>query len=93
MRKGRGSLPLVFILAMGAETSTATALEHTQTGDSLETGALRLLLEKGQAKADDYDPSLSGDRRLPGDKTVQYFPNFPNFPSFFNCFRGNWRNC
>jgi hypothetical protein len=93
MRKGHGSLPLVFILAMGADTSTATALDHARTNDSLEAGALRILLEKGLANAGDYDSSLSGDRRLPGDTTAQYFPNFPNFPSFFNCFRGYFRNC
>lgn len=93
MRKGHGSIPLAFILAMGAETSTATVSAPPATNDFFEAGALRVLLEKGLANAVDRDPLLSGDRRLPGDKTAQYFPNFPNFPSFFNCVRGYFRNC
>ena len=89
MLKGQGSIPLAFILAMGADVSAAIP-DASQPNKPLEAGALRLLLEQGLAKEIVRDPLQSGDRRLPGDKIVQYFPNFPNFR---NCIRGNWRNC
>ena len=91
MRKVQASLPLAFILAMAAEASAATP--PVQPAIPLEAGALRALLEQGLAKDILRDPLQSGDRRLPGDKTTQIFPNFPNFPNFFNCFNGFWRKC
>ena len=91
MRKVQASLPLAFILAMAAEATAATPPD-AQPAIPLEAGALRPLLEQGIANDILRDPLQSGDRRLPGDRTVQ-FPNFPNFPNFFNCLRGNWRNC
>ena len=91
MRKGQASLPLAFVLAMAAESSAAaTTPDAIQPTIPLEAGALRALLEKGLANQITRDPLQSGDRRLPGDKTAQYFPNFPNF---HNCFSGMWRNC
>ena len=92
MRKVQASLPLAFILAMAAEASAATPPD-VQPAIPLEAGALRALLEQGLAKDILRDPLQSGDRRLPGDKTTQFFPNFPNFPNFFNCFNGFWRKC
>jgi hypothetical protein len=67
--------------------------DSNYTSVSLEPGSLRKLLDKGLAGQIGRDPAQSGDRRLPGDKSAQFFPNFPNFPNFFNCFNGFWRNC
>ena len=90
MRKGQASLPLAFILAMAADASAATVPNASQPNIPLEAGALRALLEKGLANQITRDPLQSGDRRLPGDKMAQFFPNFPNF---FNCVQGYWRRC
>jgi hypothetical protein len=94
MRKGQASIPLAFVLAMAADASAASPAEVNGNAIPLEAGALRHLLDRAaDANLIARDMDQSGDRRLPGDKTAQYFPNFPNFPNFFNCFRGNWRNC
>lgn len=94
MRKGQASLPLAFILAMAADASAATVSDVSQPNIPLEAGALRQLLDRAvDVHIITRDMDQSGDRRLPGDRTAQYFPNFPNFPNFFNCFNGNWRNC
>lgn len=90
MRNGQASLPLAFILAMAADASAATMPDTSQPNIPFEAGALRALLEKGLASEIGREPAQSGDRRLPGDKTAQFFPNFPNFHS---CVAGMWRNC
>jgi hypothetical protein len=94
MRKGQASLPLAFVLAMAADASAATPTDVNDKAIPIEAGALRKLLDRAiDANIITRDMDQSGDRRLPGDKTAQFFPNFPNFPNFFNCFNGSFRNC
>jgi hypothetical protein len=91
-RATSGTIPLAFVLAMSAEALGAVSPGLGDGRPMLEPGMLKPLLERALVtKA--FDFTKFGDRRLPGDKTAQYFPNFPNFPNFRNCFSGNWRNC
>lgn len=103
MRRSQSSLPLAFILAMASETCLSHVVVDAGENVKFEDGALRQLLDAAvDAEMVTRDIDQSGDRRLPGDKTAQFFPNFPNFPNFnnfnnfpnfFNCFNGLWRNC
>ena len=82
---------MAFILAMAAEASGAAWPDPYDATKPLQAGDLRKLLEATVDANDDAKSFLtSGDRRLPGDKTAQFFPNFPNF---FSCNAGNWRKC
>lgn len=91
MRKGSSSLPLAFVLAMAADASAAGLPDATQPDQPLKAGDLRRLLDRAVDQGLITRPmDQPGDRRLPGDKTAQYFPNFPNFS---NCISGTWRNC
>jgi hypothetical protein len=91
MRKSQTSLPLAFLLAMAAEASPAALADADVTATTFQPGDLRKLLDPVRdVNLFDDKFAKSGDRRLPGDKVAQYFPNFPNF---FNCFNGMWRNC
>ena len=89
-----GTLPLAFVLAMGAEASAAAVQPSDGKGEALRPGMLADLVQQAVGvNAGGVNTDQSGDRRLPGDKTALFFPNFPNFPNFFNCFNGFWRNC
>lgn len=90
-RRNCGQLPLAFVLAMAAEASGASLSDAYDPAKPLRAGDLRKLLNAGSLEAMAANSfESSGDRRLPGDKTAQFFPNFPNF---LNCFAGGWRNC
>ena len=76
---------------MSAEASGASAPVATDQDLVLKPGMLAGLVDQAIALGiGAFDPQQSGDRRLPGDKTAQYFPNFPNFSS---CVSGFWRRC
>jgi hypothetical protein len=88
------TLPLAFLLAMAAETSS-NGLPNGDGSQPLQPGSLaalatkadELFLPTGQPATKRYHP-------VPGEKTAQFFPNFPNFfNNFKNCFSGFWRNC
>ena len=79
---------------MAADASAAALTDVNDRAIPLEAGALRQLLDRAtDAHIGTGNMDQSGDRRLPGEKTAQFFPNFPNFPNFHNCFSGFWRNC
>jgi hypothetical protein len=88
-------LPLVFMLAMAAEASGASIPDGHENAQAFRPGDLVPLARRaaelpGNAPAPGRQPVY---RPVPGERTVQYFPNFHNFPNFFNCFAGYWRNC
>ncbi len=84
-----GTLPVAFVLAMSAEASGASAPLATDQAAALKPGMLAGLVDHALGSGS-FDPQQSGDRRLPGEKTAQFFPNFPNF---FSCISGFWRRC
>jgi len=92
-RVATGTLPLAFMMAISAESAGARP-PLPQANEALRPGMLSGLVRHAFGlDAVAGNPEESGDRRLPGDKTAQFFPNFPNFPNFFNCFSGTWRKC
>lgn len=75
---------------MSAEASSTSPPAADQS-KALRPGMLADLVDQAAALGiAAFDPEQSGDRRLPGDRTAQYFPNFPNF---FSCISGFWRRC
>jgi len=93
-RSAAGTLPLAFVLAMGADGPANAAQVPGGQDVVLRPGMFAGLLERAIGlEVAGVNTDQSGHRLLPGDKTAQFFPNFPNFPNFFNCFSGVWRNC
>ena len=83
----RGPLPLAFLLAMAADSTSAAPLHAA--GAPLSRGTLSSLLPVGLQPISPPTANRTHEGQV-GTKLVQFFPNFPNFR---NCFVGSWRNC
>jgi len=84
MNKLNHSLPLAFLLALGADGSNAFVVDAKEPAPVLTQGMLSELL------ADMRTPSTGEpvQQELPHQMLAQ----FRNY-GFANCFNGSWRNC
>jgi hypothetical protein len=81
------SLPLAFLIALGAGESPAAISEINDATDTLRPGSLRNLLTDD--KAPTAAPQVGGQRL--DNSTVRMTQWFNG--SFFSCFQGMWRRC
>ena len=84
MNKLNRSIPLAFLLAVAADTSSVSFGE-ANAPPVLTHGMLAALLS-----GDDKSSAIEPYGQPPADqKVAQFFRNY----GFFNCFGGAWRNC